>query len=138
MRITLARLHLYGWSDSDPDFAVFAEHWPDGMEVTLDELYRAADIGFDLTWLAYRVLDRAALYVFEMGGNAREARHAEDEVMEPAARAHSPALYGGKFIPPEQMQEPDRLFEEAYRKARAAYHRARVPDLWKALGGEKL
>ena len=116
-----------------PELITFAKCWPDGMEITLGNLYELANLGLNLTWFAYEVLDRAGLYAFEMKGNAREARHAENEAVAPAMCAFAPSLYGGEPLTLEQMPEAERVFDEACCQARRAYHRARVPDLWKAL-----
>ena len=43
---------------------IFRTEWPDGGEVTMDNINRATELGLDITWFAYNLLSAPAREVY--------------------------------------------------------------------------
>lgn len=59
MKITTAMLHEADACSTAIE--VFAEHWPDGAEVTIENARKAQDIGLDLDWAVSRLFPIEAI-----------------------------------------------------------------------------
>ena len=98
---------------------LFVETFPDGAEITLDNLLTAAKAELDVDWLARRALSGPARAAYaEAKAAARAACH---RAMAPARAAYD-----------EAMAPARAAYEEATAPARAAYDEATARAFWDA------
>ena len=87
MKIT--KDYLWGREACPDQFNLFAETFPDGAEITRDNLLTAARAGLNVGWLARRVLKATAWAAYD--GAAVSAQTTFDEAMVTAWAAYGEA-----------------------------------------------
>jgi hypothetical protein len=97
---------------------VFVAEWPDGAELTLENLRRAADIGLSIDWLACKIFDRNQLDEYD---------HATDPEWAEYQRALAPAR--AEYHRKREWDE----YKRATAPALAEYSRAVAPIVWEII-----
>ena len=117
-RITVKQLIAAGAKEDCKHLALFADEWPSGMSVTLDNCKRALDLGLDAEWVAVHLLSLTA-------------RKAYDDARTTAGKAYDDARATAGKSYNEATAPALKSYNEAIAPAGKSYNEARAPA-WKA------
>ena len=128
-RITVKQLIAAGAKEDCKHLALFADEWPSGMSVTLDNCKHALDLGLDAEWVAVHLLSLTARKSYN---EARAtAGKAYDDARATAGKSYNEATAPALKAYNEARAPAWKAYEEAIAPAWKSYNEA-TDAAWKA------